>query len=395
MCKQQAIRPLGRNLLIRKLKGEEKVGNIILPQDTRTFERGSVLEVSPELFQSTPYNQQPVHVGDVVLYPRDAEQVVAIGDDVYFVPLAAIAAVETPCGICEDDSRSGAFFKVRDWAEFVPQGAEQVWRRWENVKEFSFDVGFMEPFATLEPLRESIYECCNRIVGPKIEDLLEPFQFREATARDEADGDERLTLLECGHDRFDGAIYLSKKKHLLGFRKQKTTLRCLVETVPTWMRAVHAIMSSAPFVSLVRPDYSRVLFARFGLKQIIQLESEAFEPVQNSQLMGHFLRFGLNDDSPVSPTIEKLGCEEIGRSDVKFSFHRRIGATPYLIWFTAQAPLNEAASTIHIEWDIQDVRPRHVMDREYGEILDNFLRVTLFGEFYRAWFKNVNCHSLL
>jgi len=290
-----------------------------------------------------------------------------------------------------------SFFTVRDWATFIPKGSEATWQKWQNFKEFSFDIGFMEPFASLDPLRESIYECCAKVLGPRVADVMDPFRFKRSTSADQPDSEGPLTLVECEHDIFDGIVYLSEKRSRFGFRKRSTTLEALVESVPVWMEVMHAILRSAVFVRLVGSDYSRLLFSRFGFEQIIHLEGEGVdrEPVQNSQLMGHFLRFGLSDDSPVSPTIEKLGFESLGRSDVKFSFKRNIGSTPYLIWFTAKAPLNQKGSIIHIEWDIQDLKPERILDKRYGDIMDNFLRLTVFGEFYRTWFKNINCHSLL
>ncbi len=398
MSEQNTIRPLGHNLLVQKLEREQKAGQIVLPQDTCSFERAIVLEVSRELFPDTPYNQQPVRVGDIVLYVKNADQVVAIGGNDYFVPLAAVSAVESEKCIPEDVLGAESFFKVREWPEFVPRGSEGIWQKWENFKEFSFDIGFMEPFASLDPFRESIYESCANVIGPYVTEIMDPFELKRAAANEESSGpDEPITVIECDHDVFDGVMYLSEKDKRFGFRKQRTTLEALVKSVPVWMKAVHSILRSSPFVSLVRPDYSRILFARFGFKQVIHLESEGSDKdkIQNSQLMGHFMRFGLDDNSPLSPTIAKLGCESIGRSDVKFSFQRKIGNTPYTIWFTAKAPLNEGARFIEIEWDIQDIRPENILDKDYGEVLDNFLRLTVCSEFYSTWFKNINCHSLI
>jgi len=94
MIEHQNVRPLGSNILVKKLHEERTAGSIILPEETQDLQRGTVLAVSPELFKVLPYNQHPVRVGDTVMYLKQTDQLVAVGEEVYLVPFGAVSAID-------------------------------------------------------------------------------------------------------------------------------------------------------------------------------------------------------------------------------------------------------------------------------------------------------------
>ncbi len=401
MKKDKAVRPLGQTVLVKKLS-QEQSSPILLPESSQIYERGEVVRLSDYLLSSAPAHKLPIAVGDVVWFFRDSQNPVSLNSDQVLVPFQKIVAVEerTSSPIIDDTC---SFFRLDKWPSFVEKldiGKKDLWKRWENIRIFTCNIGFLEPFLNFQPLEEALHEHCVATLSPYLRDSLDPFKFERGTT-EYTSADDPVTMFKCVDDLYEGALILSPKRNRLIFRKHQATIENCVETLPIWMKAIHSILESSAFGSIAGSDYSRVLFVEFKIEQVIRLEGEGFESssIQNSDLMGHFLRFGLKDE--MSPTIKNLGLESplsktIGRVDVKFSFNRKIGPEDhqFLVWLDIQAPCNDKSRTLHLSWDLQDIRPKRLTEMNYGIVFENFFRDTVLCQFYPSWFKNINCSSL-
>ena len=100
----------------------------------------------------------------------------------------------------------------------------------------------------------------------------------------------------------------------------------------------------------------------------------------------------------MSPALKQLGistplAEAIGRVDLKISFNRKIGKKDYLVWFKAEAPVNQKASEIHVTWEIQELYPTQITTESYGNIMTDFFRDVVLKGFYNTWFDQIQCST--
>lgn len=209
-------------------------------------------------------------------------------------------------------------------------------------------------------------------------------------------------VVKCDDDYWDGHLNLSGADRYLAFTKRSTDLHAVIDTSPAWIRALWRTLSDPLFFSIAGANHNRVTLAALTIRQVIRLEGQGVRSmsVKNSQSMGHFLRFGLSpEEKGMSPALQQLGistplAESIGRVDVKLSFDRKIGKKDYKVWLSAEAPLNEKATQIHVSWEIQELYPKNITSQSYGNIMTDFFRDVVLKGFYNTWFDQIKCSTL-
>ena len=181
-----------------------------------------------------------------------------------------------------------------------------------------------------------------------------------------------------------------------------TDLRTVVETAPVWLAAFRRTLGDPLFQQIVGSDYRRVTLLALSITQIVRLRGQGPRDaaIRNSRSMGHFLRFGLMPgESAMSPTIEQLGIgtpleDSVGRVDVNLSYERQIAGKPYKVWFRPEAPMNENAKLIHVNWEVQDIFPTDLLSQQYGHIMTEFFRDVVLKGVYSTWFEQIHCSTV-
>jgi co-chaperonin GroES (HSP10) len=401
MNKPSNVKPLGNAALVELVEEEQKVGKVIVPTGTSGLSTGIVVSL-PASHDRLPVGvPKDLSVGDRVLFHKDAAQAASLGSNHYLVPLPGIVAVlnEPSAPLVEAGT---SFFKVPDWRNFVEnEESHKSWKEWENVSQFTFRVRFLEPFRPLAALAQRMYEYGVQEICPHLESF-SAMQLELREAKKNELQDQGIFAVRCADDYWDGALVISGDDRLLDFTKTSTDLHALIETSPSWMRALWRTLSDPLFASIAGPEHNRVTLAALAIKQVIRLGGQGVRgtPVKNSQSMGHFLRFGLMpEEEEMSPTLKQLGissplAESIGRVDLKLSFDRRIGKKDYTVWFTAEAPLNDKATQIHVTWEVQELYPKEITKQSYGNIMTDFFRDVVLKGFYNTWFDQIQCSTV-
>ena len=415
MSSNSTLRPIGNNLLVEINTEENKAGDIIIISDNDAFLRGRVRGISPHLLSAQPVRDGHIQVGSMVMFPRDAKELVSVGENLCIVPLGAVVGV-VDGGENKPGMAKNPFFELPCWASFIEQESEyeRIWKKWEQVRDFEFRVGFMEPFVPVDDIGREMYAACTEVLGPNVAGLIDPFAFQtdkpittvhtsEGT-REDSKGTGRTFAVVCTDDFWDGMLYYTGEHRILGFQKKKTTMRAIVETVPTWMSAFHRVLKGAAFRRIAGPECERVLFTTIHFNQSIRLEGKGNynDPVRNSDCMSHFLTIGMNDAAPeISPTLKTLGltsanppAKALGRVDVKFSYTRDIAGRQYLVWLNIRAPKNEDSKLLNLDWEIQEVRPVNVVQLQYGDLIPSFIRDVVFRSFYKTWLDGIQCSAI-
>jgi hypothetical protein len=396
------IRPLGNRVLIKLLSNDGQVGKIHVLNAYGDYSKGIVLELPPR-YASLPHGAgRDIEMGATVMFNKNVIEVASVGENLFFVPIEAIEGLcqEKP-SLAEDKMRD--FFALPTWNDFTNNGEIlKIIKEWQNIKRFNLRMRFLEPFRELLPLAQRMYEYCHQEIQPYVGNNFDAFGLDIQEDKRNQLQDQSIAVAKCDDDYWDGMLILSGKDRLFDFVKTKTDIKTIVETVPIWMLAYYRTIMDPLFQQVAGVDYSRVTLFSINVHQVIRLEERGGRNanIRNCYSMGQFLRFGLaQEESKISPTLSQFGIgdpleESIGRVDLKFSYDRKIGRErPYKIWFTAEAPLNDKAKLLHVNWEIQDIYPKDILSQHYGIVMQEFFRDVVLKGVYNTWFENITCST--
>lgn len=371
------ILPLGQRVLIQPADEEEQTeSGLVLPGTTGDYNKGEVIAVGPDV----PNAADAVVVGSAVLYHPAAEGVTNIGTGQVLVPLGAIAGVlDDPEHVRPDSS----FFELPEWDVFRGKHYDE-WEPFENVRRIVFKINFLESFRDVAAMGKPLYEHCVRELRKMDPEVLATLAYELHSGAEERKARVSVT---SGDDVYDGVALIFDDA--IQFGKGPTTVPNIVESLPPWFRAISSLVSDPVAVPFLGKDFSRARSVTWTIAQRIRLLGQGTrrEAIQNSDLMQQFLM--LRDPPKERATLGALGVtpESIGRVDLKLGFDRELDGHPYRIWANIQAPANDLYSLIEIEWEVQDLAPGRIGDRQYGFVIEYFLREVVFRGFYHRWFR--------
>ena len=372
------ISPLGHRVLVQPLDEQEKTASgLVLPGSTGDYKKGKVVAVGTDVSNIST----SVAVGATVLYHPSAEGVADIGTGQVLVPLVAID------GILEDpkhDPTVNSILELPDWDGFRGKHYDE-WQPFENIRRIIFKIDFLESFRKVSTMGQPLYEHCVRELRAVDPEVLATLAYE---VHDEPSKRSARVSVNSGDDVYDGGAALFDDA--IQFTKGPTTVENLVKSLPPWFRALSGLVADPAAAPFLGQEFGRLRSVTWTIAQRIRLVGKGTrrDSIRNSDLMQQFLM--LQDPPKGLATLGALGVssDTIRRVDLKLGFDREIDGHPYRIWANIQAPANDLYSVIEIEWVIQDLAPREKEIRQYGPIIEYFLKEVVFRGFYQRWFRD-------
>lgn len=377
------IKPLHGYLLVQKIEEKEQKtkGGIHLPATARkdALKTGVVIDLGPHISKETINSSINPLIGQTILFDPRGEETIGIDESRILIPYPAVLAVlgdsQKPILPLEISD----FFKVPSWEDFI--GTDfSAWEQYQNIKRFSVKVDFLNPFRELDDLGRRAHECCVDS-SRGIDDIdLTSIRFQKSE-------DGFVTAIT--DDFWHAGYTVDPKNFYIQIIRQGVDLHNLQQTSPILLTAFANILKSYEFKELVSDDYSRVtgVFIRFHQRLRIVGRGARHHQATNSELMQQFLLF--SQQGKKTSTLDSLALKptDIGRIDMNISFQKIIDNHEYRIFLTIKAPANDEHTTLDVEWEIQDLNPGIVANRNYGPIFTTFFRDIVLRSFYKRWFQ--------
>lgn len=383
VAENKKIKPLHGYLLIQEIEEKEQTtkGGIVLPDTAsqKGLKTGVVEALGPRVLEEKIDDSIETLIGKTILFDPRGEETIGIDDTRVFLPYQAVLAVL-------DDSRKpiklptiSNFFNTPTWEDYI--GTDfSGWEQYQNLTHFSVRVRFLTPFQELDELARRTHECCVD-TARGIDDIdLRSIQFFKK---------DDVFVTGITDDYWHGGYTVDPENNYIEFQRQGVDLHNLQKTIPTHLTALANILSSYEFKKIAFDDYSRVtgIFFRFHQRLRIIGRGARHHDATNSELMQQFLLFSQQGKKTSTLDALALKSNDIGRIDMKISFQKIIDDHEYRIFVTIEAPANDEHTILDIEWEVQDLNPGNVPDRNYGAIFTTFFRDIVMRSFYKRWFQ--------
>lgn len=378
------IQPVKNALLVQILKKEEQKtrDGIIIPDTTPSdIVRGRIILIGHEIASSSMARTAGLVPGSIVLFVESAKENVSVGSDQVIIPEGSILAVEmsesSPEALEPND-----FFRLPEWKEFI--GVDHSsWEEFSNIHTFSIKVSYQEPFREMGQVVPAVYgQLFSSLAGVK--NLERNFLRYEKEKQN-----HHFKIID---DTWDALYSIFEDENVFIFSKASTGIENLHQTLPLLLTAYQRMMQVPQFRAILGAKYAQVTNVVIRFHQQIHLEGKGTSkiPIRNSDLMQQFLKLLSSKDDSSPATLETLGFakEDLGRVDLKISFNKAIGDHRYRVFANIEAPSNDGYRLIDVKWEIQDLTPGDLDERNYGPVFTDFFKNVVIRAFYHRWFKD-------